>query len=127
KALRNRALDAGVKIAVENHAGDMQARELVQLIEAAGKDYVGANLDSGNAAWTLEHPIANLEILGPYALTTSLRDSAVWQSENGATIQWTAMGEGDVDQKEYFRKFREFCPGVPVHIETISGFNREFP
>src|SRR4030095_8009341 len=41
KALKSRAVDAGVKIAVENHAGDMQARELVQLIEAAGKDYVG--------------------------------------------------------------------------------------
>lgn len=126
KVLRNRAVDAGVKIAVENHAGDMQARELVQLIEAAGRDYVGANMDSGNATWTLEHPIASLEILGPYALTTSLRDSAVWQSENGATVQWTAMGDGNVDLKEYFRIFRELCPGVPVHIETISGFNREF-
>ena len=46
---RSRALDAGVKIAIENHAGDMQSWELVQLIESAGKDYVGANLDMGNA------------------------------------------------------------------------------
>ena len=28
--------DLGVKIAVENHAGDMRARELVELIEAGG-------------------------------------------------------------------------------------------
>lgn len=126
KALRNRALDANVKIAVENHAGDMQARELVQLIEAAGKDYVGANMDSGNAVWTLEDPMLSLEILGPYALTTSLRDSAIWESENGATVQWTAMGEGTVDLKAYFKRFAEICPQVPVHIETISGFNREF-
>ena len=29
-------MEAGVKIAVENHAGDMQAWELVTLIEEAG-------------------------------------------------------------------------------------------
>jgi sugar phosphate isomerase/epimerase len=124
---RSRAVDAGVKIAVENHAGDMQAWELVTLIEAAGKDYVGANMDAGNATWTMEDPITNLEVLAPYVLTTSLRDSAVWESANGATIQWTAMGEGNVDLKTYFQKFAALCPGVPVHIETISGFNREIP
>jgi 3-oxoisoapionate decarboxylase len=127
KSQRSRAMDAGVKVAVENHAGDMQARELVELIEAAGKDYVGANLDSGNAAWTLEDPLASLEILGPYALTTSLRDSMVWETEAGAKVQWTAMGEGVVDFKTYFKRFAELCPGVPVHIETISGFAVEFP
>lgn len=127
KSCRARALDAGVKIAVENHAGDMQAWELVTLIEAAGKDYVGANMDSGNATWTVEDPVASLEILAPYVATTSLRDSAVWESENGATVQWTAMGEGTVDLKSYFETFAKLCPGVPVHIETISGAVRKFP
>ena len=127
KSQRSRALDAGVKIAVENHAGDMQAWELVTLMEAAGKDYVGANLDSGNATWTMEDPLASLETLAPYVLTTSLRDSAIWESTNGATVQWTAMGDGTVDVKTFFKRFAELCPGVPVHIETISGFNREIP
>ena len=127
KACRGQALDAGVKIAVENHAGDMQSTELVELIELAGKDYVGANMDSGNAVWALEDPLTNLENLAPYVATTSLRDSAMWQSERGAFIQWTAMGEGDVDLKKYFARFAELCPNVPVHIETISGFAREFP
>jgi hypothetical protein len=75
----------------------------------------------------MEHPLASLELLGPYAVTTSLRDSAIWESENGATVQWTAMGDGTVDLKAYFKRFAELCPGVPVHIETISGFNREIP
>ena len=125
QSCRSRALDAGVKIAVENHAGDMQAWELVSLIEAAGKDYVGANMDSGNATWTIEDPLASLEILAPYVATTSLRDSAVWESENGAMVQWTAMGDGTVDLKAYFDRFAALCPGVPVHIETISGARRE--
>jgi len=125
QACRKEALDSGVKIAVENHAGDMQAWELVMLIEGAGKEYVGANMDSGNACWTFEDPASSLEILAPYVVTTSLRDSAVWESANGATVQWTAMGEGTVNLKAYFDKFAVLCPDVPVHIETISGFNRE--
>lgn len=123
---KSQAVDAGVKIAVENHAGDMHSTELAQLVEAAGKDFVGVNLDSGNALWTLEDPLDSLRTLAPYVLTTSLRDSAVWETPNGAAVAWTAMGEGQIDLKTYFATFRELCPGVPVHIETISGFNREF-
>ena len=128
RACRSQAMDAGIKIAVENHAGDMQAQEVVTLIEeAGGSDYMGANLDAGNASWTLEDPLENLEIMGPYAVTTSLRDSAIWTSEKGTTVQWTAMGAGHVDWDVYFKRFKELCPNVPVHIETISGFNREIP
>jgi len=127
KAVKSFALDTGVKIAIENHAGDMQAWEVLQLIEQAGKEFVGANMDSGNAVWTMEDPLASLETLGRHVVTTSLRDSAIWESANGATVQWTAMGEGMIDWKKYFARFAELCPGVPVHIETISGFNHEIP
>lgn len=127
KACRSQAMDAGVKIAIENHAGDMQAWELVTLVVDAGTDYVGVNLDSGNAAWTMEDPIANLEILGPYVVTTSLRDSMIWEYEEGAKVQWTAMGEGIVDQKAYFERFAAICRNVPVHLELISGFARPIP
>lgn len=122
---RERAVDAGVKIAVENHAGDMHSLELKSLVEAAGSDFVGVNLDAGNALWCLETPLQNLENLGKYVLTTSLRDSAVWETEQGVAMQWTAMGEGMVDWKTYFARFEELCPEVAVNIETISGFNRE--
>lgn len=121
------AVDAGIKIGVENHAGDMQARELAGLIEAAGRDFVGATLDSGNATWTLEDPYLNLEILGPYAVTTGIRDSMIWETPEGAAVQWTAMGEGLTDWSRYFARYRELCPNVPVQLEIISGFNRDFP
>jgi 3-oxoisoapionate decarboxylase len=127
KACRSQALDMGVKIAVENHAGDMHSTELVHLVEAAGKDYVGVNIDSGNACWTLEDPLDNLENLAPYVVTSSLRDSMVWEYAEGAKVQWTAMGDGCVDFVTYFKRFAELCPGVPVHIETISGFAQPFP
>jgi sugar phosphate isomerase/epimerase len=121
RSVRQHALDSGVKIAVENHAGDMQARELVRLIDQAGRDFVGATMDSGNATWALEDPLQNLEVLGPCALTTGIRDSAVWETEEGVVLQWTAMGQGTVDWKRYFKRFGELCPTVPVQLEIISG------
>ena len=127
QACRNEAVDANVRIAVENHAGDMRASELVSLIEAAGRDYVGATLDSGNAAWALEDPMSNLEVLGPYAVTTGIRDAIVWEDEEGAKVQWTAMGEGQVDWRVYMDKFAQLCPQAPVVLEIISGFAKPFP
>ena len=121
KNVRSFALDSGVKIALENHAGDMQAWELLALIEEAGREFVGVTMDSGNATWALEDPLHNLELLGPYALTTGIRDSAVWETADGAILQWTAMGEGTVDWKRYFARFAELCPNTPVQLELISG------
>ncbi|MFT4689491.1 MAG: sugar phosphate isomerase/epimerase [Limisphaerales bacterium] len=121
EAVRSQARDSGVKIGIENHAGDMRASEVLQLIKAAGSDYVGAVFDAGNALWALENPLEALETLGPYTVSTGFRDSNVWISEGGATLQWTAMGEGLVDWKKFFRRYVELCPKVPVIIETISG------
>src|SRR5262249_4844387 len=72
--------DAGVRIALENHSGDMQSRELKMLIETAGSDFVGACIDSGNASWAIEDPHLTLETLAPYVLTSHMRDSALWNT-----------------------------------------------
>ena len=118
------ALDAGVKIAVENHAGDMHSRELVELIEQAGPEFVGATIDTGNSTWTLEDPLETFRNLAPYAVCSGIRDSMVWQSHKGAKVQWTAMGDGCVDMKTLFQEWSNACPETPVQIETISGFAR---
>jgi len=120
KAVRSEAEDAGVRIAVENHAGDMQAWELVGLIEAAGKGFVGATMDPGNATWTMEDPMVNLEILGPHAVTAGIRDTAVWETESGAGCMWANMGRGVVDWPAYVAKFRDVCPQCPFVLEIIS-------
>ncbi len=126
QAVRGLALDAGLKIAVENHAGDMQAWMLAELIERAGPDFVGATLDSGNATWTLEDPQTNLEILAPYAVCTGIRDSMLWKTDAGVAVQWMAMGEGLTDWHAYMDAFATHCPDAPVQLEIISGFARSF-
>lgn len=127
KAVRPIAEDSGVKIAIENHAGDMTAPELVGLIQRAGPGHVGATMDCGNATWAMEDPLRNLERLGPYAATTGMRDSMVWETPEGAIVQWTAIGDGCVDFKTYIDRFAALCPGVAFVLETISGFPKKFP
>lgn len=120
KAVKSEAEDAAVRIAVENHAGDMQAWELVGLIEEAGKGFVGATMDPGNATWTMEDPMVNLEILGPYVATTGIRDTAVWETDAGATCMWANMGQGVVDWQAYVERYKELCPDAPFVLEIIS-------
>jgi sugar phosphate isomerase/epimerase len=120
QAVGSEAEDANVKIAVENHAGDMQAWELVELIKAAGESFVGATMDPGNAMWTLEDPLVNLEILGPYVVTTGIRDTALWETDKGATAMWANMGQGVVDWPRYVARFQQLCPSAPFVLEIIS-------
>jgi len=126
RTVRSRVMDAGLKLAVENHSGDMQAGELKALIEAAGFDYVGACIDSGNAAWALEDPHDVLETLAPYVLTSHMRDSAIWISDDGINVEWTRMGEGTVDLSRYIRAFVEKCPGRAISLELITNRQRAF-
>jgi sugar phosphate isomerase/epimerase len=122
KVLRNvksRIVDAGLKVAVENHAGDMQAREVKSLIEGAGKDFVGSCLDSGNPLWTIEDPHLTLDTLAPYVLTSHIRDTSLWNTPQGIAVAWTRMGEGNVGIEDYVRKYAEKCPGRALSLEII--------
>lgn len=127
KASRSRILDSGIKIGFENHAGDMRSEELLELIKAAGTDMCGVMLDPGNAVWAMEDPMKQVQMLGKYTFCTSLRDYQVWPSEDGATFQWTALGDGLMDVRAYAEYLAELCPGVPIHVESISNEHRPIP
>jgi hypothetical protein len=121
KALRSQALDLGVKIAVENHSGDLLARELKTLITEAGTDFVGACLDTGNPVWVAEDPLLTMEVLGPYAITTHMRDSVVYEHPRGAVVQWVALGDGSIDFKAIMACYRRVCPKAAFQLEVITG------
>jgi sugar phosphate isomerase/epimerase len=127
RSVRSRVVDSGLKIAIENHAGDMQARELKRLIEEAGKDFVGACLDSGNPLWAIEDPHLTLDTLHPYVLTSHIRDSAVWRVPEGAAVAWVRMGEGNVGIDDYVRKYQRLCPGRALSLEVIVTQPRIYP
>ncbi|MEM0970605.1 MAG: TIM barrel protein [Verrucomicrobiota bacterium] len=127
QAIKAPAQDVGLRFAFENHAGDTRSEEVLQLIEAVGTDFCGVMFDPGNALWAMEDPTEALQILGPHILCTSVRDYRVWEEEDGAMFQWTALGEGLMDVPAYTTLFREFCPEVPFFVETISNQHRPIP
>ncbi len=120
KKVRQKALDAGITIAIENHK-DLQAWQARDLIEMCGRDFVGSNLDLGNPLTLMEHPMTTLEVLGPYTVTSHVRDSAVYETPDGAAVQWTALGDGCIDFKPIMAKFMDLCPKAAVHLEIITG------
>lgn len=127
KSLRSAALDAGIKFAFENHAGDLRSTELLALIHETGTDICGALFDPANAVWAMEDPMESLRTLGSAIVCTSVRDVNVWETDEGATFQGMAIGEGMLDYRIYAETMAELCPRVPLHVETISNSARPVP
>src|SRR5262245_5918775 len=123
RAVRSRIVDSGIKLAVENHGGDLQAREMKMMIEAVGRDIMGVCLDSGNPVWMLEDPHMTLETLIPYAETSHVRDSAVWQVPEGIAVRWVNMGDGNVGIDGWIRKCIQARPGMPIIFENLVSAN----
>ncbi len=119
QGLRSRIVDSGVKLAVENHGGDLQAREMKMMVDAVGRDVMGVCLDSGNPVWMLEDPHMTLETLISYAETSHVRDSAVWKVPEGIAVRWVNMGDGNVDIDGWIRKFIQAKPGMPIIFENL--------
>ena len=119
KSVRDEAGRFGIKIAVENHAGDLQALQLRALVEEAGP-HVGTLLDAGNATWTLEDPMHTLEVLAPLALTTGIRDSRIWLEDGHAKVMWVPLGQGNVGIDAWTARLRELRPDLAFSLEMIN-------
>ena len=116
------ARDNGIRYAIENHGGvDLLARELRAMIDAAGTDIAGACLDTGNPVYGGEDPVLSAEVLGPYVISSHVRDSRVWTVDDGAMAQWVPMGQGYVDMKRIVGIMAEEAPSAPVDLEIITG------
>ncbi len=120
RAVRPETMDAGLKIAIENHK-DLLCWETRQLIEGAGKEFVGSYLDTGNPVFVMEDPLETVETLGPLAVTFHLRDSVVYETRRGAAVQWVPLGDGVVDFKRIVERARELCPPLYIYIKPITG------
>lgn len=121
RAVREQALDLGIKIAIENHAGDLLGRELKALVEEAGPEYVGVCIDSGNPLWVGESPFVTLEHVAPYVLMSHIRDTAVWPHPRGAVAQWVAMGDGNIGIEEWARRYMAQCPKTIFTLEILTS------
>ena len=78
----HRGMDAGLKLAIENHK-ELLCWQTRQVIEGAGKEFVGSYMDTGNPVFVMEDPMETVETLGPLAVTFHLRDSVIYETRNG--------------------------------------------
>jgi sugar phosphate isomerase/epimerase len=127
RSLRKEALEAGVLFAMENHAGDLRVEEILEIIEETGTDIAGILYDPANAVWAMEDPMESLQRLKKHILCTSVRDVMIWESKEGAIFQGMAIGEGMMNFRKYAEIMAKSCPGVPLHVETISNSARPIP
>jgi sugar phosphate isomerase/epimerase len=120
REVRSQAMDAGLKIGIENHK-ELQAWETRQLIETAGREFVGSYLDTGNPVFVAEDPFTTVEELGPYAVSFHLRDSVVYQHPDGIAIQWVPLGEGTIDFKALVARAAGILPAVHIYCKPITA------
>ncbi len=121
REVRQQVLDANLKIGIENHK-DIQAWRTRQLIDAAGTDFVGSYLDTGNPVFVAENPLTTIEELGPVALSFHLRDSVVYEHPDGIAVQWVPLGEGTNDFKALVARAAEILPpNVYIYCKPITA------
>jgi len=133
REVRSQAMDAGLKIGIENHK-ELQAWETRLLIETAGKEFVGSYLDTGNPVFVAEDPLTTIEELGPYAVSFHLRDSVVYEHPDGVAVQWVPLGDGTVDFKALVAQAATILPPVHIYCKPITArppvvlpvYSREF-
>jgi sugar phosphate isomerase/epimerase len=121
REVRSEVLDAGLKIGIENHK-ELQAWETRELIEAAGTDFVGSYLDTGNPVFVFEDPMRTVEELGRHAVTFHLRDSVVYEVPGGIAVQWVPLGEGTPDFQAIVARARQLmAAGVHIYCKPITA------
>lgn len=121
REVRTQALDLGLKIGIENHK-ELQAFQTRQVIESAGKEFVGSYLDTGNPVFVAEHPLTTIEELGPLAVSFHLRDSVVYEQPGGVAVQWVPLGEGTLDFKMLVDRAAQLMPaGVFIYCKPIAA------
>lgn len=121
REVRSQAMDAGVKIGIENHK-ELHAWQTRQVIETAGKEFVGSYLDTGNPVFVAEDPLTTVEELGPLAVTFHLRDSVVYEHPDGIAIQWVPLGQGTIDFKALVARAAKILPpAVYIYCKPITA------
>lgn len=108
-----------VKLAVENHK-DWRADEMVGVIQRSDSEWIGVNLDLGNNLALLDDPMAAIELLAPFTLTTHFKDMAVQEYAEGFLLSEVPLGDGVVDLKRALAILDKANPAMQHNLEMIT-------
>ncbi len=108
-----------VRLAIENHK-DWRVAELLDILKRLSSEWIGVCLDTGNNLALLEEPMAVVEALAPFAVSSHLKDMGVEGYEEGFLLSEVAMGEGFLDLERIVRLLREANPKLQFNLEMIT-------
>jgi sugar phosphate isomerase/epimerase len=96
RAVLDRARDAGIKIALENHAS-LSSSDLLYIIESVGDESVGVCLDTMNSVLLLERPLETARALAPHTLSVHFKDFIIAKHPEEFRVSGVPLGRGLVD------------------------------
>lgn len=108
-----------VPLAIENHK-DWTAGEMAQLMKEKSSRWLGVCLDTGNNISLLDDPMAVVETLAPFAVTSHIKDMAVASYPDGFLLSEVPMGEGMLDMRRIVATIRKARPEVRLTLEMIT-------
>jgi 3-oxoisoapionate decarboxylase len=104
---------------VENHK-DWLASELAELLQSVDNPHLGACIDFGNNLSLLEDPMAVVDTLAPWAVTTHLKDMAVEAMDEGFRLSEVPLGQGLLPLPEMIAALRHERPETSFVLEMIT-------
>ena len=108
-----------VPLAIENHK-DWTADEMVALMQEKAGRWLGVCLDTGNNIALLDDPMALVEALAPYAISTHIKDMAVAPYPDGFLLSEMPLGEGMLDMRRIVDTVRRARPETRLTLEMIT-------
>lgn len=108
-----------VRLAIENHK-DFRTNELLALLKRLSSEWVGVCLDTGNNLALLEEPMAVVEALAPFAISSHLKDMAMEEYGDGFLLSEVPLGEGFLDLKRIVSRLRQANPRLDFSLEMIT-------
>ena len=109
----------GLRLAIENHK-DCRVSELLDILKRLSSEWVGVCVDTGNSLALLEDPMAVVEQLAPFAVSTHLKDMAVQEYEEGFLLSEVPLGEGFLDLKRMVSILHQSNPKLHFNLEMIT-------
>ena len=108
-----------LRLAIENHK-DWRVSEFLDLLKRLSSEWVGVCLDTGNNIALLEEPLAVVEALASYAISSHLKDMAVQEYEEGFMLSEVSLGEGFLDLRRMIAAMRAANPKLQFTLEMIT-------
>jgi sugar phosphate isomerase/epimerase len=108
-----------VPLAIENHK-DFTAGEMAALMKEKASRWLGVCLDTGNNIALLDDPMALVETLAPYAVSTHIKDMGVAPYPDGFLLSEMPLGEGMLDMRRIVDTIRRARPATRLTLEMIT-------